>query len=400
MNNPSIPKEYGRVWAEIDLSAIRENLCALKKNLKPGTKILVVLKNDGYHHGATEIASYLNDSVDWIGVATVEEGILLRKNNIETPILILGPVFPERFTELIENHICPTIFTEEDAITFSEEAKKLSAVGRFHIAVDSGMSRIGLPMTEESADILTKMLNLPSVSCDGIFTHLATMDQKDPSFALLQVQKFRDFIEVCRKKHQDLPVIHVANSAATILKEGFSYPMVRIGIALYGIFPSEEMEQNKVVLHPAMELKSRISYIKDIPEGTSISYGCTFISDRPMRIATIPIGYADGIPRELSNKGFVLIRGKRAKICGRICMDQLMVDITDIPDVTHGEIVTILGSDGDDTISAYEISRLSGRIPYEFFSGVSARVPRIFKVNGEKVSENDSFYTLKKPIKP
>ena len=372
-------KKYSRVFAKIDLGAVRNNFLAMKEKLRDGTKIIAVVKADGYGHGAVPIARMAEpwDFIWGFAAATVEEAVELRLAGIKKPILILGCVFEEDYEKLTAYGIRPTVFQLSAARELSKTAVRTGTSLPVHLAVDTGMSRIGFADTEESVKEIEEMAKLPGLVLEGIFTHFARADEKDKSDAVSQLNRYLRFICLLQEAGISIPLRHCSNSAGILEMPEANMDAVRAGISMYGIYPSDEMDRNRIRLEPAMELKSHIVYIKEVPAGVPVSYGGTFVTDRPTRIATIPVGYADGYPRSLSSRGCVLIRGKRAPILGRICMDQFMADVTDIPAEELDE-VTLMGRDGEEFLSVDELGALSGRFPYEFVCDVSKRVPRIY----------------------
>ena len=367
--------QYMRVCAYISTSAIRHNFKEIKKSLPEKMKIMSVIKADGYGHGALTVARELEKDSDYFAVATIEEALALRKDGIELPIMLLGYTFPEYFEQAVENDITITILSLKDAKILSAIAKKLGKTAKIHVAVDTGMSRIGFPPTKEGALEVLEISLLDSVFLEGVFTHFATSDEKDKEFTHLQEKKFSEFKKMLINCGVNVPIYHCANSGAIMQHRDFSYDMVRPGIILYGLNPSDEVPKNLLDLIPAMELKSHITFVKNIKKGDTVSYGRSFTADKDMKIATIPVGYADGYPRLLSNRGRVIVNGHYAPITGRICMDQFMVDVSGI-DVSVGDEVILMGRDGDLFISADEIARHAQTINYEVVCGISKRVPR------------------------
>ena len=332
---------YSRVYAAIDLDAVESNMRAMKASLGPATSMIGVVKTDGYGHGAVPVAGTIAPYVEGYAVATIDEAINLRRHGIQKMILVLGVTHESRFEDLVRYDIRPAMFRYEEARKLSETAVKNGARASIHLAVDTGMSRIGMTPDEASAEEAVRISGLAGIRIEGMFTHFARADEADKTFYEAQYRAYRDFCEMLRSRGLDIPVRHCSNSAGIV--EGLDsngLDMVRAGISIYGLYPSDEVAQDRVKLVPAMELKSFITYIKTIEPGTAVSYGGTFVADRPMRVATIPVGYGDGYPRSLSNKGTVLIRGKRAKILGRICMDQFMADVTDIPEAAEGGLAS------------------------------------------------------------
>lgn len=374
---------YDRVWAEIDMDAISFNLESIKKNISDNTKIIAVIKTDGYGHGAVPIAKLLEaeDKVWGYAVATSEEALLLRQENIKKEILILGYTFACSYDELIKNNICNTVFTIEMAEELSEAALKLNMTCKVHIKVDTGMTRIGIQPDEEGLNIVERISLLPGLKIEGIFTHFASADEADKTKTYIQLQKFNDFVEKAEAAIGiKIPLKHCSNSAGIAEFPEANMNAVRAGIILYGLWPSSEVKNSgKINLKPALSLKSRIVYIKTVPKNQEISYGGTFVTSRETRVATICIGYGDGYPRSLSNIGYVLINGHKAPILGRICMDQFMADITDIEgEINVGTVVTLIGSDNEENISMEYLGELSGRFNYELACDLGKRIPRTY----------------------
>lgn len=378
-----------RVYAKINLDAIVHNLKAIHSLLKPDTQVIAVVKTDGYGHGANEVAKVLQDIpyVFGFAVATAPEAFALRACGVQKPILVLGCVFEEHDKLLVEQEIRPAVFTIETARRLSLAAQEAGKDLAVHIKLDTGMGRIGMPADEESVKTIAQISALPHIIIEGIFTHFANADETDKSMANRQLEQFLQVRRNLEAAEVAIPYYHCSNSAGIIDLPQADTGLVRAGIILYGMLPSEEVQKGRIRLRPAMELKSTIAYIKSLPAGRSISYGCTYTTKQPERIATIPVGYGDGYPRSLSNKGYVLIRGKRAPIRGRICMDQFMVDVTDIADAKIGDPVTLAGTDGPACITLEELGELSGRFHYEFACGISKRVPRIYDKGGVWLTE-------------
>lgn len=386
-------KTYSRVYARIDLDAIASNVEHMKQNLNPNTKIMVVIKADGYGHGASQIAQMLeNKDYIWgFAVATLDEAIVLRTEGIVKPILVLGCVFPDQYMEMLKHDIRMNVYTEEMAEAISQMAAQEGMTAYMHIKLDTGMTRLGFDISDESVCAISRIATLKNVCMEGIFTHFAKADETDKLFTQKQIKEFVWMIDRLKENHVRFQYEHCANSAAIIDVPEADFDLVRAGISTYGLYPSEEVQKDKVPLKPALALKSHVAFVKDIPAGTAVSYGGTYVSERDMIIATIPVGYADGYPRNLSNVGYVLIRGKRAPIVGRVCMDQFMVDVTDINGVSFGDKVTLIGNDGNETITVEELSELSGRFNYEFICDLGKRIPRVFVKNGNVAEQVDYF---------
>ena len=386
MENP-----YSRVWAPIDLDAMEFNMQSMRDRIPAGTRMAGVIKTDAYGHGAVPAAGIIDRFVSFFCVASGEEALNLRLHGITKPILILGPYPGKDYGPLVEADIRPAVFTMEQALDVSRAAKQLEKTAPVHIAIDTGMHRIGMEPTEESADLVKEMAALPGIRIEGLFTHLYRADEKDLTIAREQVTKYRNFVKYLADRGIFPEVRHVSNSAGIMELLGTDYDMVRCGITLYGIYPSDEVDREKLDIRPVMSLKATVTYVKEIGPGDEVSYGGTFRAERPMRVATVPVGYGDGYPRLLSSRGYVLIAGKKAPILGRVCMDQFMVDVTDIPEAETGSVATLLGKDGDAEITADELGSLSGRFPYEFVCCIGKRVPRVYYRNGEIVGTKDWF---------
>lgn len=377
--------KYSRVCAEIDMDAIAENFRVMHEAIRPETKMVAVIKTDGYGHGAVPIAQMIQpeDYIWGFAVATMTEAMILRKNQITKPVLILGYTFEEDYEDLIRYEIRPVVFKLDMAKELSQAAVQLKKTLSIHIGLDTGMSRIGFSDTEESIETIREIASLPGIKIEGMFTHFAKADELDKTSANRQFERYMHFAHRLEEAGVVIPLKHVSNSAALMELADMNLNLVRAGISIYGIYPSAEVSRDSMKLTPAMSLRSRIVYIKEIETGTQISYGGTFTAPHPMKIATIPVGYGDGYPRMLSNKGCVLIHGRRAKILGRICMDQFMVDVTDIPEAKELDEVILVGRQGNEEITVDELGDLCGRFSYEFICDIGKRVPRIYTKNHE-----------------
>lgn len=377
-------KKHSRVYAKIDLDAVEENFRLMKAGLKEGTKMIAVIKTDAYGHGALQIARLVED-YDYIwgyAAATVEEAVFLRENGIRKPILILGFTFPEDYEVMAEHEIRPAVFKLSMAKELSEAALRTGKNMKIHLALDTGMTRIGFADTEASVEVIKEIAKLPGLEIEGMFTHFARADEKDKTAARTQLKRYLDFAQLLEKAGVYIPLKHCSNSAGIMELQEANLDAVRAGITIYGIYPSDEMDREAMKLHPVMEIKSHIAYIKEVEAGVPVSYGGTYVTEKRTRIATIPVGYGDGYPRSLSNKGYVLLHGKQASILGRVCMDQFMVDVTDIPAEELDE-VTLMGVDGGAELSVDTMGQLSARFPYEFVCDVGKRIPRIYVRNGQ-----------------
>lgn len=372
-------RKNGRITAYIHMDAIAANFETIHNKVKDTTKIVAVIKADGYGHGAVPIARML-ESYEYVwgyAVAAVSEGLKLRDAGIRKPILVLGYSFEEDYEAMIRNEIRPTLFTVEMAQVFADKAAQAEVVMPVHLAVDTGMSRIGVKDQEEGICIAEQINQMRSLLIEGIFTHFARADERDKTNVKGQVERFNQFCDRLNERGINGFFRHCSNSAGIMEFSEAHMDMVRAGIIIYGIYPSDEMEREHFLLQPAMELKSHIIHLKTIDPGTAVSYGGTFVAEKTMTVATIPVGYADGYPRSLSNIGTVLVNGKRAKIIGRVCMDQFMIDVTDL-NVALLDEVTLLGRDGEDEITVDELGELSERFPYEFVCDIGKRAPRVY----------------------
>ena len=374
-------EHYQRTCATVDLDAIVENMRNMKRNIAEETKLIGVIKTDGYGHGSVPIARCLEqeDFMYGFATATVEEAHILRSAGITKPILILGYTFPYCYEMLVREEIRPAVFRYDTIPELAEAARKLGRKVKVHIKVDTGMGRIGVSPDEEGLSFVRELMKQEEIIVEGIFTHFARADEKDKTAACEQLRKFQNFIQMIEEQlGLKILVKHCANSASILELPQTCMDVMRAGITMYGLYPSEEVGRECDPLKPALSWYSQIVYCKVLHKGQSVSYGGLFTAPCDMRIATIPVGYGDGYARSLSGKGYVLIRGRRAPICGRICMDQFMVDVTDIPGVKEKDVVTLLGRDGEETITMEELGNLSGRFNYEFACLITPRVPRIF----------------------
>lgn len=387
-------EKYQRVYAAVDLDAICYNMEHMHANLKPGTRMIGVIKTDGYGHGAVPIGRELEklDYVFGYAVATAEEALILRHAGLTKPILILGYTFPYCYEELIRQEVRPAVFRQDSIDELAACAAKLHKTVKVHIKVDTGMTRVGIRPDESGLAFVDKVLHTEGIELEGIFTHFARADETDKSCARKQLDRFREFIRQIEETFDySIPVKHCSNSAGIVELPEANMDVVRAGITLYGLWPSDEVSRDIVPLKPALTLKSHIVYIKEVDEGVAISYGGTYVTPKKMRVATIPVGYGDGYPRGLSNKGYVLIRGKKAPILGRVCMDQFMVSVEDIPNAQEGDEVTLIGADGAEQITMEELGKLSGRFNYELACDLGKRIPRVYMKDGVIVSSKDYY---------
>lgn len=381
-------KYKDRTWAEINLNNLMHNVQTIKSKVDEKTKTMWVVKADAYGHGAAKISQAIEKSgADYFAVATIDEAIYLRKNHIKTPILVLSSVATDRVAQIAENNITVGVFSVSEALRLSNEAKNIGSVLKIHIALDTGMGRVGLraycqEYIQETVEQIKQIISFPYLFVEGIFTHFAVADEENPDYTMQQYKLFRSVVDTVRK--QDLPqgvllLAHCANSAAIIRFPQMHMDMVRAGIILYGLSPSEYMKKYNFDIKPVMTVKSRITHVKKIESPLSLSYGCTFEAKSGSYVATVPIGYADGYRRTLSNKGNMLINGMIVPVRGRVCMDQLMVDVSELfetgNEVCVGDEIEIFG---DGQVTADSVAALCGTINYDITSGISSRVPRIY----------------------
>ena len=370
-----------RTYAAISLDNIEYNYNSTRSKLPEGVKLLGVIKADAYGHGAVEIGRFLDDKCDFFGVACIEEAIELKNAGIKTPVLILGRVFPWDYESVVKYDIRIPIFSLDDAKALSKESVKQNKVTPFHFCIDTGMSRIGFQVDENSADICKEIVALPGIEAEGLFSHFATADEKELSKARAQREKYKEFVNMLSARGIEIPIKHLNNSAGIMNFTEF-FDMCRMGIILYGLYPSDEVDPSLLDIKPVMSWYARISHIKTLETGREISYGGTFKTEKPTRIATIPVGYADGYPRCLSNLGKVIINGKYADIVGRVCMDQFMVDVTDI-DCEAGDEVILVGTQGSAHLTMEEVGNAAHSFNYELPCRINRRVPRVYSYKGK-----------------
>lgn len=386
-------KSYTRIRARIDLDAIEYNIEKMKENLPEDTKLIVVAKADCYGHGALQTTSLLSlkEYVWGFAVATLDEAIVLRRGGITKPILVLGCIFPEQWIDALENNIRITVYAEELTKVLSDLAVKIGRKAYVHVKLDTGMGRIGFTPGKEGADKIEEISKLPNIVMEGLYTHFSKADEGDKSYTLKQMEAYTWMKEELTGRGITFSYYHCCNSAGIIDLKGAGQNLSRAGISTYGMYPSEEVHKENVDLKPALELISHVAFVKWVDEGKMISYGGTYVTKRRTKIATIPVGYGDGYPRSLSNKGYMLIHGKKAPIIGRVCMDQCMVDVTEIEDVKFGDEVVLVGRDGDEYLSVETLSRLSDRFNYEFVCLMGKRIPREYIRRGEIQEQMDYF---------
>lgn len=386
-------KNYSRVCARIDLDAIEYNMEMMRRNLADGVKILSVIKSDGYGHGALQVARFLSEKeyIWGYAVAALDEGMILRRGGIEKPILVMGCIFPEQWEEMLANEIHMTVYDSETARRVSDFAVKMGKKAFIHLKIDTGMSRLGFLAKEESVGRLVEISRMPNLVIEGMYTHFARADEADKTDAKRQLTEFLEMKDKLSSLGVTASYYHCANSAGIIDLREADMDMVRAGIATYGLYPSDEVKKEMMPLRPAMELVSHVVHVKWVEADTPVSYGGTFVTTRQTRIATIPVGYGDGYPRSLSNKGYVLIHGKKAPILGRVCMDQFMVDVTEIEGVEFGDLVTLVGQNGGACVTVEMLSDLAEKLRYEFICNFGKRVPREFLRHGKVVEQMDYF---------
>ncbi len=371
-------------YVKIDLDVIAKNFDRVAQ--KAGVPVMAIIKADAYGHGAVQVARHLQKKAAFFGVSSMLEAIELRRAGLDLPILILGHAPASTYEEAVRQDIRLTVFRYEDALDLSKAAVKLGKTARFHFAVDTGMSRIGFPAQPQAAQLCARIAALPGLEAEGLFSHFATADCRDLCRAKMQAERFDAFAKMLADLGVKPKFLHLNNSAG-IMNFEEHYDLVRAGIVLYGLYPSSEVDPALLPLQPAISWHSRIAHIKKLPAGCQIGYGGAYTTQKETVVATIPVGYADGYRRSLSDRFYVLIRGKRAPILGRICMDQMMVDVTDIPDAAQGDPVTLVGTDGEETVTVEQIAEAAGSFNYEFVCGISRRVPRLYWKDGKQIRQ-------------
>ncbi|WP_190239381.1 alanine racemase [Pelotomaculum schinkii] len=367
------------VWAEIDLQAVAGNMREIRRVTAATARVMAVVKANAYGHGAVEVSRVaLANGADWLGVARVAEGTALREAGIEAPVLVLGYITPEQCDEVVRRRLTQAVYTREMGLALAEAAVRAGTKARVHFKVDTGMGRIGWTEPSRVIQETLELARNPNLEIEGIFTHFAAADAADKQYTQRQFQKFMEIIEKLRQNGLEFPLRHAANSAAIMELPETHLDLVRAGIIVYGLYPSDEVDRGRVALSPVMSLKARVAYVKDVPAGFKVSYGCTYATERDTNIATLPLGYADGYSRLLSSRGEVLLNGRRAPVVGRVCMDQLMVDAGDIPGVKIGDEAVLIGRQNGEKISADDIAARIGTINYEVTCMVNQRVPRVY----------------------
>lgn len=371
------------VWAEVDLAAISHNINEIRRITSPSAKVMAVVKANGYGHGAVEVSrTALACGADWLGVARVAEGVSLRESGIEAPVLILGYIPPEQSGEVVRNRLSQAVYTRDMALSLARAAAAEGLRAKVHFKVDTGMGRIGWVAGPGAVREILELARNPHLEVEGIFTHFAAADASDKRYTLEQYSKFMEIILELRKNGLEIPLRHAANSAAIMEMPETHLDLVRAGIIVYGLYPSDEVDHGILKLRPAMSLKTEVAYVKKVPAGFKVSYGCTYTTKAPTVIATLPLGYADGYTRLLSSKGEALLHGRRAPVVGRVCMDQVMVDVGHIPGVKVGDEAVLFGRQGEQEITADEVAAKLGTINYEVVCMVSYRVPRVYTGSG------------------
>lgn len=385
-------KKYHRVYAEININHIVDNLKNIKAHIGSDTRVMLVIKADGYGHGAIPISKALNEEdIDYIGVATIHEAIALREEGIDLPILVLGYTPYPYYSDLVKYNITQTIYGEDMLEKLSAIAIAMCKVAKVHIKVDTGMNRIGMKPNQALLDYIVQVNQLAGVEIEGLFTHFSKADEGENDYTNNQIDVFNQFLKDLEALGIKAPIVHAANSAGMIDYQSAHKEMVRVGIALYGLYPSEDVSHTAVKLRPSLSLKSNVVYIKDIEAGEQVSYGGIYTAKSRRRIATVPVGYGDGYPRALSNVGRVLINGVYAPIIGRVCMDMFIIDVTDIEGVTIGDLVTLIGQDGDKSITVEEIAKHRETINYEIICQLGKRIPRVYIRDGKTIETVDYF---------
>lgn len=385
---------YDRVYAGINLDNIRYNMDQIAGAISDSTKIICVIKTDGYGHGALPIARELEelDYVHGYGVATAEEAMMLKNNGIRKPIIIIGYSFPSSYEEMIVRDIRLTVFREDMLDSINEVASRLGLICKIHIKVDTGMSRIGIFPNDTGIEFVKKAMGYSNIKVEGIFTHFARADETDRQYANRQLDRFHGFVKRVKDELDfEFDIVHCSNSAGIIEMPEANDDCVRAGIIIYGMWPSDEVRRDVIDIKPLLSLRSHITFIKKVPPDTQVSYGGTYITDKDTVIATVPVGYGDGYPRSLSGRGYCIVKGKKVPIIGRVCMDQFMLDITDVPGVVEGDEVTLIGTDGNEIITMEDVSEWSGMLNYELACIIGKRVPRVYTKHNEILYTRDFF---------
>lgn len=375
-----------RTWAEVDLDAIAHNMREIRKITNPDSQIMAVVKADAYGHGFMEVTkTLLENGADRLAIAVLQEGKQLRSRGVTVPILLLGAAMENDIEDIINFEITPNVFSYDFAKAISYEAEKKEKVTKIHIKLDTGMSRIGYVVSEENSaiiDEIVKISKLPYIEIEGIFSHFSTSDEYDESYTRLQFNRFMNVVNALEDRGVHIPIKHICNSAGIMMYPEMHLDMVRPGVILYGLYPSDEVDKSRLDLIPAMTLKSKITYVKEVEAGRGVSYGKVYITDKPTKIATVPIGYADGYLRKIAENGEMIVNGVKVPIIGRICMDQCMIDVTDVHNIERGDEVIIFGREG---ITMDDVASWLDTINYEVSCVIGKRIPRIYTKNGTVV---------------
>lgn len=382
---------YHRTYVKIDLDAIEYNVNNILEKINSKAKLLIVVKADAYGHGAVEVSKFLQDKCDFFGVACVDEAMELVDAGISKPILVLGYVSPSEYETVVKHNIRIPIFTYETAAALSAHAEKQNKTIPFHFCIDTGMSRIGFQVNEENADMCKKISELSNITAEGLFSHFATADEKDLTNTHKQISLFKSFVSMLEDRGLDIKIKHLNNSAGIMMVDE-CFDMVRSGIVTYGLYPSDEVDKERLSIKPAMEWKSHVSFVKTLEAGRGVSYGATYVTKDDTVVATVPVGYADGYPRSLSNIGRVIVNGRYADIIGRVCMDQFMIDATGIDNIDIEDEVTLVGKDGNALLTMEEVAKDALSFNYELTCKIARRVPRVYYKNGKEVKTNNYIY--------
>ena len=377
-----------RTWAEIDLDALAHNMRGIRKITSPSAQVMAVVKADAYGHGYYEVTkTLLENGADRLAVAMLQEGIQLRKSGFTQPILVLGALVEEDIEGYIDYEVTPNVFCVEQARAVSETAEKKGKTVKIHIKIDTGMTRIGFVATEDNegiADEIAEIAKMPNIEIEGMFSHFATSDETDGAYTRMQYARFMDVVKKLEERSVTIPVKHICNSAGIMMYPEMHLDMVRPGIILYGLYPSDEVDKGRLDLRPVMSLKSKVTLVKEVEEGRGVSYGKEYITSKPTKIATVPIGYADGYLRRLKDKAKMMVNGETVPVIGRICMDQCMIDVTNVNTIKRGDEVTIFSDTG---ITMDDVAAWSETINYEIACEIGKRIPRIYIRGGKAVKE-------------
>ena len=382
-----IPETVGTrpVWAEVSLDNLAHNMMETRRIVPDSAMIMVAVKADGYGHGVEMCSrTFLDNGADKLAVSSSDEAFQLRKMGIEAPILVLGYTPIYQYERAINEKVTLTVYNDTQVTELSKIAREIGEPAVFHAKVDTGMARIGFSV-EDSVESIVMAAQMEQLHMEGVFTHFAVSDEKDKSYTRIQYERYSKVVKAV-EKHVDIPIKHVSNSGAIIDLPEYSLDMVRAGIMLYGFYPSDEVDTSKIELKQAMTLKTRVSYVKTVPKGSGIGYGLTYHTGKESRIATIPIGYADGYSRRLTNVGYVSVRGEKADIVGRVCMDQCMVDVSNVPEVEMGDEVTLMGLPGGTAPDGEAMAKILGTITNDVVCMPTRRIPRVYLKNDEIVS--------------